>query len=367
MDLQHAYVVIMAGGSGTRLWPLSRKNKPKQFQALLSEKTMIQETFARIAQVLPIDNIFVSTTAQYQSLVREQLPEVSEDRVILEPEARNTGPAIAFVSAMIEIRDPDAVVATVASDHAIENTEEFTSSLQAALATVARYPEKLVQIGINPTHPDTGLGYIKMGEEVEAIGDKRVFVAEAFKEKPDRKTAEVYVSQWEYLWNASYFIFRARTFSEWTKRLAPELARVMEKIRTEKAQGTLTPENLKDYYAETPAEPIDTLLVEKLSPQERLVIPSAMRWSDVGNWAALYDFLQEKKGEHLISRGKHIDIGSENTLVYGNEKLIATVGLKDVVIVDMDDALLVARRDQVSTDIKKLIEKFKQEKDSPYL
>ena len=214
---KHSYAVIMAGGSGTRLWPISRQAKPKQFQSFTSLQTMIQETFARVAHVVPQENIFVSTTKNYREMVLAQLPEMTEERLILEPNARNTAPAIALVAATIALVDPAAVIATIASDHAIENPEEFSATINAALILAAGHRDTLITIGINPTHPDTGLGYIKMGEELATVSGKRIFTVAAFKEKPDRKTAEEYLAGWEYLWNAGYFIFAAESFAQWTR------------------------------------------------------------------------------------------------------------------------------------------------------
>lgn len=367
-ELLHCYIVIMAGGSGTRLWPLSRKAIPKQFQAFTSSQTMIQETFARVAQVIPKENIFVSTTKDYAPLVQEQIPEMTEERLILEPEARNTAPAIALVATMIQSHDPSGIVATIASDHAIENNEEFVATLRSALETVTMNPDKLVTVGINPTRPDTGLGYIKMGREFSLVAEKRVFEVDAFKEKPDQKTAEDYVANWQYLWNAGYFIFSAETFVTWTKAFAPELHAIMNDIGEQKKSGRLDEETLATLYKKTTSEPVEPLIVEKLSPEKRLVIPSSMKWSDVGNWETLYDFLNEKTGTTLVTRHENaVHLGSKNCFIYGKKRLIATLGIEDLVIVDTDDALFIARRDQAGSDMKKLIEKLKDEEKNSYL
>lgn len=363
----HKYAVIMAGGSGTRLWPLSRRKKPKQFQRFISSQTMIQETFARVAKVVPIENIFVSTTKAYQELTLEQLPEITADRLILEPKSRNTAPAIAFVAATLTARDPEAIVATIASDHAIDNPGEFVLALEAALQTIAQSPDKLVTVGINPTRPDTGLGYIKMGKEFQVIGEKRVFFVDAFKEKPDQKTAEQYLASWEYLWNAGYFIFSAQTFLGWVKQQMPELDRVMIEIMNHRQAGTLDEKTLEDLYAQAPSEAVEPAIIEKLTSTERLVIPSFLKWSDVGSWGTLYDFLKEKVGTQLVTRGNHLDIDSRDTLVFGDGRLITTLGVENLVIIDTEDALLVARRDRISGDIKKLIEKLKTEGKEWYL
>ncbi len=358
-NVTHAYIVIMAGGSGTRLWPLSRKQKPKQFQSFISEKTMIRETYERVVGLVPEDHIFVSTAHAQAHLVREQIPEISQNNYILEPETHNTAPAIALVAATISALDKAAVIATIASDHAIKNTDEFRATLSAALETATQNPDKLVTVGINLTRPDVGLGYIRMGSEFATIAGKRIFTIDSFKEKPDVKTAEKYLASGDYLWNAGYFIFSAATFAQWTKTFSPNLHTVMEKISAHKKAGTLDNEALATLYGEAPSEPIETFIVEKLSSTQRLVIPSPLKWSDVGNWNTLYDFLREESGETSVIRGEHLDINSKNIFVHADKRLIATIGLEDLVIIDTDDALLVARRDQVSTEIRKLIEEIK--------
>jgi mannose-1-phosphate guanylyltransferase len=366
-QLKHSYIVIMAGGSGTRLWPLSRQKKPKQFQSFVSSKTLIQETFDRAAQVVPKENIFVSTTQKYKSLVLEQLPVLSENRLILEPKPRNTAPAIALAATTIAMYNKDAVIATIASDHAIDNPEEFVKTINLALITVAKNRNKLITIGINPTRPDTGLGYIKIGQEFAATREGRIFVVDAFKEKPDLATAEKYLSGWEYLWNAGYFIFAAESFAKWTKQYSPSLHQAIGKIIEYKNSSAPDEKIIEMLYAETLNEPIDTLIVEKLSPNDRMVIPSSLKWNDVGGWENLYGFLREKNKSQMITRGKHLDIDSKNSLVYGKNKLIATIGLEDIVIVDTDDAILIANRKQVSAKIKKLLEKMKEGGEEKYL
>src|SRR6185369_14472644 len=357
------YIVIMAGGTGTRLWPLSRKKKPKQFQSFISSKTLIQETFYRALQVVSVDHVFVSTNKNCLELVLEQIPEISQKNIIIEPESRNTAPAIALVAATIAASDSDAIIATIASDHAIENEEEFVSTLRAALVTADTHREKLVTVGVNPNSPDTGLGYIKMGREFATIEGRRVFFIETFKEKPDRKTAEKYLASWEYLWNAGYFIFSASNFTKWTKEFSPQLSDTIEKIMDEKKKGVLDEKKFESLYSLAASEAVEPVIVEKLLPENRLVIPSALKWSDVGNWETLYEFLAKKEGaDSVTTHDDHIDIGSKNIFIHGKKgKLIATLGLEDTVIIDTDDALLIARRDHVSTEMKSLVKKIEDE------
>lgn len=350
------YAVIMAGGTGTRLWPVSRKEKPKQFQKFTSSKTMIQETYERVAKVVSGENIFISTTKEYKSLVLEQLPEISEKQLIIEPSARGTAAAIALVAKSIQQINPKAIVATVASDHAIKNVDEFVAVIMTALETAEKNQDKLVTVGINPTYPDTGMGYIKMGKEF-SNEKRRIFYVDSFVEKPDQETAEKYLAGWEYLWNASYFVFSAEKFLGWTRKYTPKIINVLN-IENE--------EERNQKYETLDNVPIDTAMVEKMEADSRLVVPSELQWSDVGNWGALFDFFKDSLKSEMIVKGNHIDAGSKNCMVYSEDKLVATIGLDNIIVVETKDAILVANKNNVS-EVKKIIDKLKEEGKHLYL
>lgn len=360
-DAEHRYTVIMAGGTGTRLWPLSRVDKPKQFQAFTSEKTLIQETFDRASTTVPPEHILVSTGQKYTSLTQEQLPLITQEQLIIEPLARNTAPAIIYIAAVMAHRDPEAIVATIASDHAIENPEEFTRAIDLAFRTAETHPDALVTIGINPTRPDTNYGYIRMGEELTLSSKERVFRIENFKEKPDQATAEEYLASWEYLWNAGYFIFHAASFLSWIDTYAPELSDFTHSITAALRDGSLSDERLAEIFSSVDSLPIDIVLAERLPREQRFVIPSALKWSDVGGWHTLYEFLSERRLSSEVVSGQHIDIESKNCFIHGDKRLIVTAGLKNIVIIDTDDALLVADRETLSRDMKKLLSELPPE------
>lgn len=362
---KHFYAVIMAGGSGTRLWPLSRKALPKQFHNFISNtgSTLLEDTWERVRLAIPDPkNIFVGTGERYRENIHHLLPELAADHCIIEPAARGTAAAIALAAQAIFDRDPDAIVATIASDHAISNNDEFASALLSALETALRFPEKIVTVGINPTEPDTGFGYIKMGEDLGIIREHRVFSIDAFKEKPSRETAEEYLKNWEYLWNAGYFIFSARTFLERVRTLTPALFETLQRLKKE----TEDPHKARALFEELPSDPVEPAIIEKLLPEERAVIPAPLEWSDVGNWSAIFDLLEKQHEVSIIARGNHVDVGSEKCLVLSDKKLIATIGLKNIVVVETHDCILVASKDKVS-GIKNLLEKIKQEKGEEYL
>ncbi|MCX6763930.1 MAG: sugar phosphate nucleotidyltransferase [Candidatus Moranbacteria bacterium] len=357
---QNFYAVIMAGGTGSRLWPVSRKEKPKQFQKFTSfSRTMIQETYTRTAKAVPPENIFVSTVEEYRDLALAQLPDLKKDQLIIEPVPRGTAPAMSLIASRIKKINPQAVVATIPSDHAIRNAEEFVSSIKAALETVEKHPDKLATVGINPTSPDTNLGYIKMGKEFSNSNKKRIFYVDSFVEKPDKKKAEEYFASWEYLWNGGYFIFAARTFLNWVKKFTPEIYSVINDQRTKNSI-------FLEKYKKLENIPVEPAIVEKLPPENRLVVPSELQWSDVGNWGTLFDFFKDSLESEMIVKGNHIDVGSKNCLIYSEDKLVATIGLKNTIIVETDDAILVANRNKVG-EVKKIIDKLKAEGKHLYL
>jgi mannose-1-phosphate guanylyltransferase len=353
--MDHHYVVIMAGGSGTRLWPLSRTEHPKQFQKLINEqKTLLQETFDRVRPIVPKhDHIFVSTTRQYADLVKQQLPQISEDNIIIEPCGRDTAPAMALVAHMIYRTDPDAIITTTPSDHAIKNPENYTSTVHTAFSVIHDHPKRFGLIGITPTEPSTELGYIQMGNAIDDKYNKQVFEARAFKEKPDAKTAEEYLAHWSYLWNAAYFVFKADTFLAMVKKHTPHIHTALKNI-----DKTTDPDVIHEIYCTLPKEPIDTVLLEKLSARNRFVIPADLVWSDVGNWRTLHDFHRADDKMQNITRGSVIDINSSNCFVFSHKKTIATLGVRDIVIIETEDAILVTHRDNAH-DVKKIIDDLK--------
>lgn len=359
MAAQPYFAVIMAGGTGSRLWPLSRKSRPKQFHAFLGGKTLLQETYDRLAAVLLPEHIFISTGTSYVGLIRDNLPTFPESNIILEPEARNTGPAISLAALTISARHPEAIIATIASDHAVKNPEEFQATLLAAFESVEARPDTLVTVGINPTRPDTGFGYIRLGAEWKTVHEKRVFVAEEFKEKPDLATAEEYLRSFDYLWNAGYFIFRAGSIKEWLADFAPALLGSLQSLVERSLAGKLDDTDFAREYGALENIAFDYLIVERLPKESRLVIPSPLEWSDVGNWQTLYEFLSEHSGETSVIHGEHLGLDSRRLFIQGEKRLIATIGVEDLVIVDTPDALLVARRDQAATAVKEIIEKLK--------
>lgn len=351
--MQNYYVVIMAGGSGTRLWPISRSKLPKQLHSFGNEKSLIQETYDRVKDLVPLENIFVSLVSSILKTSQKQLPEIPEENFIIEPEAKNTAPSLALVAATIFKRDPYGIAITLASDHVVKKLSIFKQAVKRAFSFANKNPEYFTTVGIQPDKPDTSLGYIKVGRKFE---NTEVFSVDQFVEKPNIIKAKQYLKSGKYLWNASYFIWRADKLLEMYEKYSPEIFAIAEKILpligTQNGQ-----KEINKIYMEMPKEPVDTAIAEKV--EKIAVVPADLGWSDIGSWSTLYDLLAQKTGNHTVSQGNHIGVDDRNCLVYAQDKLLATVGLENIVIVDTPDVTLVCNKDKAQ-DIKKLIEKIKE-------
>ncbi len=336
-------VVIRAGGIGTRLWPLSRKGRPKQFQALAGRGTMLQDTFSRIAPVVGPEDVWVSTGPGMVGLVREQLPVLPEGHLIVEPALRNTGPAVALECALLEARWPGCTVASLGSDHHVGRPDDFRRLLSAAAQAAEDHPEYLYLLGVRPTRPETGYGYVGKGEELCRVGEDVVWRVAEFTEKPDLERARQYTESGRYLWNANMFVWKARTVLDLFARHAPEIYGRLQLI-AEAAVSVGWQAAVDREYPAMPSIAVDHAIIEPAAHVATL--EGDLNWGDVGSWAALADVLEADEEGHLLS-GRVVAVDGRNLIVRGPaEKLIALVGVEDLVVVDTGDALLVCRRDQ---------------------
>ncbi len=351
--------IIMAGGSGTRLWPLSRSLYPKQFLSLINENSLLQETLKRLDGLNCLPPVIVSNN-EHRFIVAEQLRQFGVDdfQIILEPVGRNTAPAVALAALKsLELHGDPNHMLVLAADHAIQDIEAFHAAVLAA--EQESVDNKLVTFGIVPTKPETGYGYIKKGEQVK----NSVFKVNSFVEKPDLETAKNYLEQKCYLWNSGMFMFKASVYLDELKKFRPDiLAACKESLSSASTDLDFIRLN-SDVFAECPDESIDYAVMEKT--QDCVVIPLDADWSDIGSWTSLWE-ISEKDEHENVSHGDVINYNSRNNYIYSEGSLISTVGVNNLIIVQTKDALLVAQQDNVQ-DIKKIVEILKKQKRSEHI
>lgn len=344
------HAVIMAGGSGTRLWPISRQSTPKQFQKLIGDKTLLQQTFERLGAIFKPENIWVVVKMQHRDIVAEQLPSLPVGNIISELAGRNTAAATILATLTILEKDPDALLfGLVPADHYIGKPKIFAQTAKAALDFLEKNPRYVATIGVHPSEPNTGLGYIKVGERLDKVGGKVIANVDSFHEKPDLETAEKFVESGRYLWNGGYYLFNAQVMVGYFEQLAPKIIGAVRRYRQSPSEQA---------YNQVPSQSVDTAIAEKLD--QMVVVAAEMEWSDIGNWAVLHEILTATGKTAQVATELHISDNSENTLVLGGSKLIATVGLKDVVVIDTDDVILICDKGSVQ-DVKKIVEQLQEQ------
>ncbi|MED5415908.1 MAG: sugar phosphate nucleotidyltransferase, partial [Candidatus Latescibacterota bacterium] len=342
--------VIRAGGVGTRLWPYSRQARPKQFHAMAGDRTMLQEAVDRILPIAGMDDIFVSTGTAQAHLVRQQLPQLRDDHLIVEPALRNTGPAVALECALLAARWPGCTIASLGSDHYIGKPDEFCGLLEAASAACEEHPEYLYTIGVKPVRPETGYGYIRKGQVmcratglVGLGGETPVYEVTEFTEKPDEATAVGYANSGEYLWNTNMFVWRADTVMDLFATHEPDIHERALRIGAASGEARALTEVIEREYPQMKAIAVDNAIIEPAPHVATL--EGELNWGDIGSWAALTDVLAANEDGNLL-KGNVVTIDSGNVTVYGgsDEKVVALVGVDDLVVVDTPDALLVCRK-----------------------
>ena len=349
-------IVILAGGHGTRLWPVSRKNQPKQAECFFDNQTLLQLTYKRILKGFKKEDIYISCGKSQFSLLNKQV-KINKNNFILEPEAKGTAMAIGLACIKLLKEDKNDILAMANSDHFIKNEKEYLRVLKSADRVVKDNPDYLTLIGIKPNYPETAYGYIETGSLFGKVNKDNVYKIKKFKEKPDLKTAEKYLKNDKFLWNPAWFVFKAETMLNLFKKYLPNhyqsLKKIEQKISTKDEDGILASE-----FKKVSSISIDYGIIEKVS--KMLVMPSKIKWQDVGSWDAVGDIFDDelKKGVE-----NNLIIDSKNNLIINKnkEKLISVLGVDDLIIVDTKDALMICPKSK-SQKVKKIIEKLKKDK-----
>jgi mannose-1-phosphate guanylyltransferase len=354
----------MAGGGGTRLWPISRKETPKQLLPLLGKDTLFQTTVARLEGLFPPERILVVTVAEQAREMQKQVPSIPVENYLIEPAPRGTASVVALAAAVLQKRDPQAIMAIQTADHYIRNRDLFHYLIRTSLEVAQK--EYLVTLGITPTHPSTGYGYIQQGEPLEGEYQYPAYKVKRFKEKPDEATAEQLLRSGDHSWNSGMFVWRVDTILAEIRRQMPNLFDVVNKIAA--AWGTAEQEDVvQSSWYDLKSQTIDYGVMERA---ERVaVLPaSGLGWSDVGAWDSLYNVLLPDMNGNVSTNVQHLAFDTHNTLVYarGDERLVVTIGLDDMVIVDAGDVLLVCKVDQ-SQKVRDVVEHLKEHRQEKYL
>jgi mannose-1-phosphate guanylyltransferase len=364
------YAIVLAGGVGSRLWPRSRNHSPKQFLNLVSERTLLQETLHRLSHLMPLENIIVVTGERYAEFAQTQAPELPVENILTEPAGRGTAPAIGLalfhIKRLAEARgEDDPVIGSFHADHAITKTEAFYEVVRATEEIAqAGY---IVTLGILPDEPHTGYGYIQRDSLIKVSRDFPVYHVSRFVEKPPLETAKKYLQTGHYSWNSGMFIWKLSTILNEFKQYQPELTAQL--IQIAEAHGKPGyPEVLTEVWNEIKSETIDVGIAEK--SQVMAVLPADIGWSDVGDWAQVCTIVSERdqNEEGNAISAFHIGIDTKNSMIWtaDKQKLIATVGLEDVIIIDTGDVLMVCNRHR-NQEVKKVVEQLKKQQLDKYL
>ncbi|WP_395262455.1 mannose-1-phosphate guanylyltransferase [Halalkalibaculum sp. DA3122] len=347
LNMLHA--VIMAGGSGTRFWPKSTRETPKQFLNLFGDKTMLQMTADRIRKRIPVEQILVITNDRYIGLVEQQLPDLPGENIVGEPVAKNTAPCVAFAAGLLRQRDPDATMVVLPADHYIRQEQRFISILEAAAAKAEE--DCLVTIGIQPERAETGYGYIEFDSDSgETVNGHDVRKVNKFTEKPNKQKAREFISAGNYLWNSGMFVWKATTIIEQFQAFQPEIYTQLKKLATADPNS---PDTLRLFYEHCPSVSIDYGIMEHA--KSVFVVPGKFGWNDVGSWTALYE-LRDKDEHGNVVQTQHLktEQASNNLVQTQSDKMIALVGVENLAIVETDKAILICNLDKAQ-GVKKIV------------
>jgi len=350
----HLYAVILAGGAGTRLWPRSRRSKPKQLLDIVSNKTMIQETVERLDPLIDGNHTIVVVGNIHFDEIDRQLAHVPTENILIEPEGKNTAPAIGLAAVHLKARDEEAVMLVLPSDHLITKAGRFRKIVKAGYS-FAQGEKKLVTIGIEPTFPETGYGYIQIGKKVESTQGEDIFEVVAFHEKPTRATAKKFLQSGQYLWNSGMFIWSASAILDQIKQHLPDLYEGLIKIESALGKESES-KTVEKVYQSIQAESIDFGVMEK--SKDVVLLKGDFGWNDIGSWAAMEQIWPKDKDSNFLD-AKVLSIESSGNIIHSTKKMVAVIGLEDIVIIETEDALLVCKKER-APDVRRVVEELKK-------
>lgn len=358
----HYYALILAGGGGTRLWPMSRRDRPKQMLSLVEEHSMFRISVERLSPLFPVERIYIVTGERYAEGLQQDCPQIPAENFILEPSARNNAAAVALALSVIQKRDPEATVVLLTADHHIRKKDDFRTVL--AKAHDVAQDGSIVTLGISPTFPSTGFGYIRQGDELGQWDAYTAYVARQFTEKPDLETATQFVLSGEYSWNSGMFVWRVRTAMAEFERQQPVMYKLMQQIH----DATDTPQYqtvLSNVWEAMPETSIDFAIME--DAKKMAVIPVDIGWSDVGSWASLFEVLELDENGNYFRGDTHnqIILDTKDTLVY-SDRMIVTIGVENVIVVDAEDVIMVCHKDRAQ-DVKRVVTQLRAQERHDYL
>lgn len=358
MDIR---VIIMAGGAGTRFWPLSRRKKPKQFLPIVSEKTMIEETVDRISPRVPLNNIYTIATAEKTLMIKKLLPDIPDENFMVEPKGKNTAPSLLLATARIHLLDPKSVLAVLPADHLIQDSSLYLRKLEAA-AKAAASGDYLITFGVPPAYPATGYGYIRFSTDNPFHSHHETFYpVQEFKEKPDFEKASSFLKAGNYFWNSGMFLWQADVFAQKLERFAPEMfvhwTQILEALQDGKEDQIIS------LFDRIPSISIDYALMEKA--EGVLMAEGNFGWSDVGAWSSLAEIWPQDEAGN-VSKGEKVVLDSRDCLVYNPGKLTALIGVKDLIVVNTEDALLISHKSR-DQEVKSVVDTLRKKKKDNHL
>ena len=358
-------IVILAGGGGTRLWPLSREQKPKQFSKIIGKKTLFEQTVERFLPAFDYKDIYVALNQALAPQAQELVPEIPVENYIIEPEKRDTAPAMGLVAAKLFNKFPDEPIAYIPSDHYIGDVERFVKIIKRADQLI-RHTGKMIDIAVTPTFPSTVLGYTQVGIKIDSNDGIDVYEFRGHTEKPEFELAKEYLQKGEYLWHANYYMWTPRKILEAFEKHSPHHAEKLNGISQSYRENNV--DRVRDLFSQMEKNSFDFAVTEKIEPNEVMIIKGDFGWSDVGAFDVLYDAQKSKVDEKgNVVFGNFVGEDVSECLIYGKEgKIIAGVGLNDFVIVDHDDVLMICPKGK-SQEVKKLVAKIKKENKQEYL